>query len=877
MSFNIKLYQYLQYMNKFLRLTPAPEYSMANSERVFSEDGDTGGKITRIKSPIVNESNQPINKGSEFMYGGNGYENANSTERFRFNLNNDVLSFHRWITQSDGSELYMHGSVEVFGDVISAWPPLTSITLNVDQLAEIRDVVNVALGRQIEFDTVPTNGTSLLQRLECDISGNAVTAAAAKEGSVLDTTLNGKLDKPSIIPSLGLKQIGESIFGTSEFEELGFSVSINQDGTIVAIGSRNARKDDIPVGSVKIMFKNETGGWSQKGNTIYGLRNSFLGQSVSLSKDGSKCAIGLPGYSSSLILEGMARVYEFNGTDWVQMGQDLGADGAATSLFGKAVSLSGDGSTVAVGAAGKDSNYDYVTVYKWTPPTTLTSGSTSGSWDQVEGDFANLHPVYNNSVSLNDDGSVIAIGMYQDLGNGSSLGMTKVFEHFGSSTSIWGLPTTNGLWAEIGNLNGETSDDNFGWSVSLSDNRPNGTMRLAVGAIYNDGTGNNSGHVRVYEYTSGTWTQLGEDIDGEATEDNSGWSVSLSADGNTLAIGAPLAKDGSGTATGHVRIYTYASGTWMQIVSDIDGKYNGENGNFGSSVSLSADGTTVAIGAYRESYDDLGNNIAHMGRFEVYNLYGGQILDITVNMATAALKVNDMTSSSKMGTVQIYEDLTIGDPAGPNPYTNNRLLAANLKVETNTCNFFVASGQSQYFYNGSDHPDNVKFRIGPYNSGVFAVNFSMTSDDRIKENEQLIQNATDTLLKLRPQIYDKTSLNAEDTASTKKEAGLIVQEIYYEVPELRFLLSIPEDATLIDDDKHANFNDIRNDPDYSNWGSKPGALSYTGLIPYLIQGFKEQHAAMEAQKATIAAQAQELSEQKALIQSLIARMDALEA
>ena len=69
-----------------------------------------------------------------------------------------------------------------------------------------------------------------------------------------------------------------------------------------------------------------------------------------------------------------------------------------------------------------------------------------------------------------------------------------------------------------------------------------------------------------------------------------------------------------------------------------------------------------------------------------------------------------------------------------------------------------------------------------------APGFTTTSDDRLKVNEELITNATNTLLKLRPQIYDKKSLTSTET---NKEAGLIVQEIYYEVPELRYLITIP--------------------------------------------------------------------------------------
>ena len=43
--------------------------------------------------------------------------------------------------------------------------------------------------------------------------------------------------------------------------------------------------------------------------------------------------------------------------------------------------------------------------------------------------------------------------------------------------------------------------------------------RIAIGARYNDGNGNNSGHVRVYDYSNGSWSQVGSDIDGEATND----------------------------------------------------------------------------------------------------------------------------------------------------------------------------------------------------------------------------------------------------------------------------------------------------------------------------------------------------------------------
>lgn len=81
---------------------------------------------------------------------------------------------------------------------------------------------------------------------------------------------------------------------------------------------------------------------------------------------------------------------------------------------------------------------------------------------------------------------------------------------------------------------------------------------MAIGAALNDGNGNYSGHVRVYQYNVSTsnWDQKGFDIDGEAAEDLSGGSVSLSGDGSILAIGA-RDNDGNGSDSGHVRVYQF--------------------------------------------------------------------------------------------------------------------------------------------------------------------------------------------------------------------------------------------------------------------------------------------------------------------------------
>ena len=150
-------------------------------------------------------------------------------------------------------------------------------------------------------------------------------------------------------------------------------------------------------------------------------------------------------------------------------------------------------------------------------------------------------------------------------------------------------------------IDGEAANDQSGYSVSLSSD---GTI-VAIGARDNDGTGSsNAGHTRIYQYSGGSWIQLGSDIDGEANDDLSGWSVSLSSDGTIVAIGA-RDNDGTGSRSnaGHTRIYQYNGVSWSQLGNDIDGEAAGDYA--GWSVSLSSDGTKVAIGAYRNGVNGI--------------------------------------------------------------------------------------------------------------------------------------------------------------------------------------------------------------------------------------------------------------------------------
>ena len=126
----------------------------------------------------------------------------------------------------------------------------------------------------------------------------------------------------------------------------------------------------------------------------------------------------------------------------------------------------------------------------------------------------------------------------------------------------------NNIWTQVGgDIDGELSGDNSGWSVSISSD---GSI-VAIGAPWNDGNGTNSGHVRIYKNVNNTWTQVGGDIDGEAAGNKSGWTVNLSADGSIVAIGSPsLDDDGNGTNSGHVRIYKNVNNIWTCLLYTSD-------------------------------------------------------------------------------------------------------------------------------------------------------------------------------------------------------------------------------------------------------------------------------------------------------------------
>ena len=275
----------------------------------------------------------------------------------------------------------------------------------------------------------------------------------------------------------------------------------------------------------------------------------------------------------------LIHVYAFddNSESWLPKGEPINVQFSSESGdYG--VSLSSNGNVIAISDEKYDNFSGRVTIFVY---------NTDKRWDQIGNDIVgeNVGMRLGLCVEISADGTSLAIGApFYDTIHDYDVGQVQGYKY----------SRKNDLWIKKGRiLDGEAEGDGSGYSVSMS---RDGSI-VAIGAPRNDGNGINSGHVRVYKYINDNekWKQLGEDIDGEASQDQSGESVAISGSGSTVAIGAPFSFNGN--RTGYVRVYgfNHTNATWVQRGTDIDGEHEGDM--FGFSVAMSDDGETIVVGA----------------------------------------------------------------------------------------------------------------------------------------------------------------------------------------------------------------------------------------------------------------------------------------
>jgi len=181
------------------------------------------------------------------------------------------------------------------------------------------------------------------------------------------------------------------------------------------------------------------------------------------------------------------------------------------------------------------------------------------------------------SVSLSADGNTAIVGGISDNSNAGA---------------AWVYTRSGGVWTQQGTKlvgTGAVGAAYQGYSVALS---ADGNTAIVGG--YNDNS--QAGAAWVFTRSGGVWTQQGTKLVGTGAVGAAyqGFSVSLSADGNTAFVGG----FGDNSSAGAAWVFTRSGGVWTQQGTKLVGTGAVGAANQSYSVSLSADGNTAIVGGY---------------------------------------------------------------------------------------------------------------------------------------------------------------------------------------------------------------------------------------------------------------------------------------
>ena len=393
-----------------------------------------------------------------------------------------------------------------------------------------------------------------------------------------------------------------TIVGNGRDDEMISSMALSANASRMVIGFPGQNNCS---GYVEVyQMEKDVGNWSRLGDTIYGnvstvniteddddyynidiITGDYFGSSVDITPDGTTIICGSPGYADYDYDHpaGYVRVFKLESDNtWGPIGQKITgkANDDQYDQFGYSASISDDGKTIAVGIMNDDNYSGFFRIYQL--------DDDGMKWEQIGDDIdvgnVNYDPPWSVSMLANRT-IIVAIGAPE------AVGQVNVFliDCVDSSCKLRGTESISG-------------DNGFGSSVDISSDGK--TIAIGAPAYYWDDS--LPGYVRVFSLDgidnlgNGDlmWKQIGKDITGRSAGDNFGYSVSLSDDGKTLAVGANYANGIEGNDYGHVRVYRRndSESDWTNIGNDIEGEFSYDN--LGESVSLSGDGSTVAIGSY---------------------------------------------------------------------------------------------------------------------------------------------------------------------------------------------------------------------------------------------------------------------------------------
>ena len=379
---------------------------------------------------------------------------------------------------------------------------------------------------------------------------------------------------------------------------------------------------------------------------------SHTGQTVAMSGDGNTIAVGAPHEASSATgmngnqsdnatyNGGAVYVYTRNGGTWQQQAYVKASNVGSGDYFGSSVGLSADGNTMAVAANWEASSATGVNgnqadnsipqagaVYiftrsggTWRQQAYLKASNTGEAGETGDGDQ------FGFSLSLSDDGNTVAVGAIAEDSNANGINGNQADNSANSAGAVYVFARTGSTWAQQAYVKSSTpaeyaNGDLFGFSIALN---ANGNT-LAVGAYDEGGSARGingtidnmrggSGAVYVFTRAAGTWSRQAY-LKTATAEQGDSWGVSLtiSDDGNTLAVGS-VDEDCTATgvnppgcdtdvktdvSTGAVALFVRAGTTWSQQAYLKSSNTDTEDW-FGIRTALSGDGDTLAVTASNE-------------------------------------------------------------------------------------------------------------------------------------------------------------------------------------------------------------------------------------------------------------------------------------
>jgi hypothetical protein len=433
------------------------------------------------------------------------------------------------------------------------------------------------------------------------------------------------------------------------------SVALSKDGNTLAVGAcgedgangNQADNSALESGAVYI-FSRAGNGWNPQAylKASDSQAGDRFGVSIDLSADGNTLAVGATGELSSGALscrspllpspptpsptDGAVYIFERNGSTWQERANITASNTDPGDAFGFSVKLSADGNTLAVGAPNEASSANTI-------EGNATDNSASGTgavyvfvratnnWTQqsyIKASNSNALDFFGWAIALSADGNTLAVGAYGEDSNANTINGNETNNSASSSGAAYVFVRNSGTWSKQAYVKASNTDaqDRFGWSVALS---ADGST-LAVGAYGEDSNANTingneadngtslSGAVYVFGRTGTSWAQQAYvKASNTGTDDRLGWSVALSADGNSLMVGA-YGEDSNATGvqgeqtdnslqdSGAVYFYARKSGSWTQQVY-VKATNTGASDRFGASLALSADAKTMAVGAWQEA------------------------------------------------------------------------------------------------------------------------------------------------------------------------------------------------------------------------------------------------------------------------------------